>query len=46
MIFYTALFTTVIGAVPTLGAWVVPTTAQLGLLAILGAAPTCFCFAC
>ena len=37
MIFYTALFTTVISAVPALGAWVVPTTAQLGLLAILGA---------
>ena len=31
MIFYTALFTTVIVAVPALGAWVVPTTAQLGL---------------
>ena len=37
MIFYTALFTTVISAVPALGAWVVPTTTQLGLLAILGA---------
>jgi len=37
MIFYTALFTTVIAAVPAAMAWVTPTGAQLGLLAILGA---------
>ena len=37
MIFYTALFTTVIAAVPAALAWVTPTGAQLGLLAILGA---------
>jgi drug/metabolite transporter (DMT)-like permease len=37
MIFYTALFTTCISAVPAAMAWVTPTAAQLGLLAILGA---------
>lgn len=37
MIFYTAFFTTAIAAVPAAMAWVAPTGAQLGLLAILGA---------
>ena len=37
MIFYTALFTTVIAALPAFLTWVAPTAVQLVLLAILGA---------
>uniref|UniRef100_A0A7S0R3B2 EamA domain-containing protein n=1 Tax=Pyramimonas obovata TaxID=1411642 RepID=A0A7S0R3B2_9CHLO len=36
MIFYTALFTTIICAIPAMGVWVAPTQMQLILLAILG----------
>lgn len=36
MIFYTALFTTLICAIPAFGAWVAPTGMQLLLLALLG----------
>lgn len=37
MIFYTALFTTLIAAVPAARSWVAVSGAQLGLLAVLGA---------
>ena len=37
MIFYTALFTTLIVAYPALTSWVPPTTLQYGLMAVLGA---------
>ena len=37
MIFYTALFTTLIAAVPAYLSWVAPSVAQLGLFAVLGA---------
>lgn len=36
MIFYTALFTTLICAYPAIGVWVTPTALQCGLLAVLG----------